>query len=89
VAKRCRSYRADSTLRQYDGMAPTPFFGELTKTSEGCMYLKEKGIVPEFAEIVRLHGMEENDQAILTNVKSVLWALVRDWRFFQVVSRSL
>lgn len=69
-------------------MAPTHFFGELTKTSEGCMYLKEKGIVPEFAEIVRLHGMEENDQAILTNVKSVLWALVRDCRVFETVSAS-
>ena len=30
----------------------------------------------EFAEIVRLHGMEANDQAVMTNVKSVLWALV-------------
>jgi hypothetical protein len=62
--------------RQYDGMAPTHFFGELTKTPEGCMYLKEKGLVSEFAEIVRLHGMEASDQAIMTNVKSVLWALV-------------
>jgi len=36
--------------------------------------------VADFAEIVRLHGMEENDQAVMTNVKSVLWALVRTFR---------
>lgn len=38
--------------------------------------LRERGIVAEFAEIVRLHGMEAHDQVVLTNVKSVLWALV-------------
>jgi rapamycin-insensitive companion of mTOR len=32
--------------------------------------------VAEFAEILRLHGMEVGDPAVLTNVKSVLWALV-------------
>lgn len=57
-------------------MAPTHFFGELTKTPEGCMYLKEHGLVPQLAEIVRLHGMEAHDQGILTQVKSSLWALV-------------
>lgn len=62
--------------RNYDGTAPTHFFGELTKTPEGCLLLRHRGIVSDFAEIVRLHGMEANDQTILTNVKSVLWALV-------------
>lgn len=57
-------------------MAPCHFFGELTKTPEGCQYLRDKGLVAELAEIVRLHGMESADQAVLTNVKSVLWALV-------------
>ncbi|WVR08773.1 hypothetical protein IAU60_005831 [Kwoniella sp. DSM 27419] len=59
----------------YDGPAPTHFLGELTKTPEGCQLLKEKGIVAEFAEIVRLHGMESNDRSVMTNLKSVLWAL--------------
>ena len=58
-------------------MAPTHFFGELTKTPEGCQLLRERGIVAEFAEIIRLHGMETDDQPVMTNVKSVLWALVR------------
>ena len=57
-------------------MVPAHFFGELTKTPEGCRYLREKGLVAELAEILRLHGMESADQAVLTNVKSVLWALV-------------
>jgi len=57
-------------------MAPTHFFGELTKTPEGCQLLRERGIVAEFAEIIRLHGMETDDQPVMTNVKSVLWALV-------------
>lgn len=57
-------------------MTPPHFFGELTKTPEGCRYLREKGLVAEFAEVVRLHGMECGDQVVMTNVKSVLWALV-------------
>ncbi|KAK8850712.1 hypothetical protein IAR55_004632 [Kwoniella newhampshirensis] len=60
---------------QYDGPAPTHFLGELTKTPEGCQLVKERGIVAEFAEIVRLHGMEVEDQSVLTSLKSVLWAL--------------
>lgn len=57
-------------------MAPSHFFGELTKTPEGCQYLRERGLVAELAEVVRLHGMESVDQGVMTNVKSVLWALV-------------
>ncbi|CAD6567983.1 MAG: hypothetical protein TREMPRED_004194 [Tremellales sp. Tagirdzhanova-0007] len=59
----------------YDGIAPTHFFGELSKTPEGCQLLRERGLVAELAEIVRLHGMEAADQAVMTNVRSVLWAL--------------
>lgn len=62
--------------RVYDGRAPTHFFGELTKTPEGCQLLREKGLVAEFAEIIRLHGMEPNDQSLLVNLRSMLWALV-------------
>lgn len=57
-------------------MAPTHFFGELTKTPEGCLYLKSKGYVAGFAEIIRLHGMEASDDSVLMQVKSALWALV-------------
>lgn len=61
---------ADTTLTP-----PTHFLGQLTKTPEGCMYLRERGLVAELAEVVRLHGMEPDDQAVLANLKSVLWAL--------------
>ena len=78
VSKTLRPFTSDNVedYWQYDSMAPLHFIGEITKTLEGCMYLKEKGIVPDFAEMVRLHGMEANDQNIMTSVKSMLWALV-------------
>ena len=38
--------------------------------------LRDRGIVQDFAEILRLHGMESRDQILMVNVKSVLWALV-------------
>ena len=71
------------TVRTYDGTAPSHFFGELTKTPEGCQLLRERGIVTELAELVRLHGMEGADHGVMTSVKSALWALVsstRSWR---------
>jgi rapamycin-insensitive companion of mTOR len=71
-------------------MAPSHFFGELTKTPEGCRYLREKGSVSELAEVVRLNGMESADQGVMTNVKSVLWALVSPsrWDYRAESSRS-
>ena len=76
--------------RSYEGIAPIHFFGELTKTPDGCQLLRSRGIVAEFAEIIRMHGMESLDQAVMTNVKSVLWALVRlrliqGWTDFRVI----
>ncbi|KAK4687008.1 rapamycin-insensitive companion of mTOR, partial [Tremellales sp. Uapishka_1] len=77
VSKTVRPFTGDTVEDHwsFEGAAPMHFFGELTKTKEGCQLLKDKGLVAEFAEIVRLHGMESNDQAVMTNVKSVLWAL--------------
>ncbi|WVQ86186.1 hypothetical protein IAT38_008354 [Cryptococcus sp. DSM 104549] len=77
VSKTIRPWASDSVedYWDYDGLAPTHFLGELTKTPEGCQLLKEKGIVAELAEIVRLHGMEGEDRTVLSNLKSVLWAL--------------
>lgn len=62
--------------RTYDGTAPCHFFGELTKTPEGCQFLRERGIVPGLAEIVRLHGLEPSNSTVLTSLKCALWALV-------------
>lgn len=60
----------------YEGGAPTHFFGELTKTPEGCQYLREKGVVPDLAEMIRVHGMEDEDLELLASVKAALWAMV-------------
>lgn len=78
VSKTIRPFARDSVddYWAYEGTAPTHFFGELCKTPEGCQYLREKGLVPAFAEIVRQHGMEASDQALMTSVKSALWVLV-------------
>ncbi|TXT05984.1 hypothetical protein VHUM_03745 [Vanrija humicola] len=77
VSKTIRPFARDSVddYWAYEGTAPTHFFGELCKTPEGCQYLREKGLVPAFAEIVRQHGMEASDQALMTSVKSALWVL--------------
>ncbi|WWD20882.1 hypothetical protein CI109_105359 [Kwoniella shandongensis] len=77
VSKTIRPWSSDvvEDYWLYDGPAPTHFIGELTKTPEGCQLVKERGIVAEFAEVVRLHGMEAEDQSVLTSLKSVLWAL--------------
>jgi rapamycin-insensitive companion of mTOR len=72
------------TYRAYDSTAPTHFFGELTKTPEGCQMLRERGIVSDFAELVRLNGLEAEDEGVLTNVKTVLWALVSSSDFGKI-----
>lgn len=63
--------------RTYDGTAPSHFFGELTKTPEGCQFLQDNGIVAGLAAVVRSHGLESRDDALMTNLKCALWALVR------------
>lgn len=63
--------------RSYDSTAPSHFLGELTKTEEGCQFLREQGIVSGLADIVRLHGLEASNDVILTSLKCALWALVR------------
>jgi rapamycin-insensitive companion of mTOR len=63
-------------IRSYDGTAPSHFFGEMTKTPEGCRYIRKQGVVAPLAEIVRLHGLEPRDESILTDLKCAMWALV-------------
>lgn len=77
VSKTIRPHTKDSAedIWAYEGTAPTHFFRELCKTPEGCQYLREKSIVGDFAEVVRLHGMETEDQSIMREVKSALWVL--------------
>jgi rapamycin-insensitive companion of mTOR len=61
----------------FDGTAPPHFYGELTKTAEGCRMLEEKGHFAEFAQFIRQHGLEAADKDVINKLKSILWAVVR------------
>ncbi|CAG8628166.1 8090_t:CDS:10, partial [Acaulospora morrowiae] len=62
-------------MHNFDGMSPAHFYGELTKTEEGCQLLREKGHFSEFANFIREHGMERRDAVIISKLKSILWAV--------------
>lgn len=53
------------------------FYGELTRTEEGCRLLRQKGQFSEYARYIREHGNECKDLSIISELKSVLWAVVR------------
>jgi hypothetical protein len=61
----------------FDGTPPPHFYGELVKTEEGCQILEASGHFLEFAAFIRQHGLEEEDNRIIRELKSVLWAVVR------------
>ncbi|KAG0239686.1 hypothetical protein BGW41_007569 [Actinomortierella wolfii] len=51
------------------------FYGELTRTEEGCHLLRMKGHFAEYARYIREHCAEYKDTAIISELKSVLWAV--------------
>lgn len=58
-------------------MTPPHFYGELTKTEEGCNLLREKGHFKLFANFVRNFPLEKHfeTEELLGQLKAVLWAL--------------
>lgn len=58
-------------------MTPPHFYGELTKTEEGCNLLRERGHFKLFANYVRNFPLEKHSEAeaSLDQLKAVLWAL--------------
>ncbi|KAL1921894.1 uncharacterized protein VTP21DRAFT_10536 [Calcarisporiella thermophila] len=62
-------------LQPGDGITPPHFYGELTKTAEGCQLLREKGHFHVFAEYIREWGMESQDMEAVQKLKSILWAV--------------
>lgn len=64
------------TKEEFDGTVPPHFYGILTKTSQGCQILEEKGHLREFSQFIRQHGMEFRDAEVINKLKSVLWAVV-------------
>ncbi|GJJ68152.1 rapamycin-insensitive companion of mTOR [Entomortierella parvispora] len=51
------------------------FYGELTRTEEGCELLRKKEHFSEYARYIREHCAESKDSAIIAELKSVLWAV--------------
>ncbi|KAL1897233.1 hypothetical protein Cpir12675_002415 [Ceratocystis pirilliformis] len=54
---------------------PPHFYRELTRTSEGCKLLRDKGHFDEFVATIREFGMQSEDPESLTKVKGCLWAV--------------
>ena len=48
----------------------------MAKTDLGCRVLNDKGHFAEFAQFIRKHGMETEDQEIILKLKSALWTVV-------------
>ncbi|KAG0211914.1 hypothetical protein BGX28_007196 [Mortierella sp. GBA30] len=51
------------------------FYGELTRTEEGCQLLRTKGHFADYARYIREHCAECRDPAIISELKSILWAV--------------
>ncbi|CAJ0651764.1 6236_t:CDS:2 [Entrophospora sp. SA101] len=64
-----------TSFNPFNETTPPHFYGELTKTEEGCQLLREKGHFCEFANYIREHKMENKDRSIITKLKSILWAI--------------
>jgi rapamycin-insensitive companion of mTOR len=54
---------------------PLHFYGELTKTDEGCRILDEKGHFNEFSQFIVACKDEDEDLEIIVKLKSCLWAI--------------
>ncbi|KAI1315132.1 hypothetical protein EDD11_001279 [Mortierella claussenii] len=51
------------------------FYGELTRTEEGCELLRKRGHFADYARYIREHCAESKDSTIISELKSVLWAV--------------
>jgi rapamycin-insensitive companion of mTOR len=67
--------QSDGQERTNYGIVPPHFYRELTRTSEGCKLLEEKGHFAEFASTIRDFGMEKDDPEIILKVKGCMWAV--------------
>jgi rapamycin-insensitive companion of mTOR len=58
-----------------DGWTPPHFYGELTRTEDGCMLLKEKGHFQLFANFIRNYSVDHHDPETILRLKATLWAV--------------
>ncbi|CAO3594443.1 unnamed protein product [Absidia cylindrospora] len=63
------------SLQAGDGLSPPHFYGELTKTEEGCTLLRDKGHFQLFTNYIRDYSLEPQDAETMQQLKSVLWAV--------------
>ncbi|KAI7853777.1 Rapamycin-insensitive companion of mTOR, middle domain-containing protein [Circinella umbellata] len=62
-------------LQPGDGLSPPHFYGELTKTEDGCGLLREKGHFQYFADFIRNYSLENQNPEVFQQLKAVLWAV--------------
>lgn len=58
-----------------DGLTPPHFYGELTKTEEGCALLRDKGHFQYFVDYIRNYSLENQNVEVFQQLKAVLWAV--------------
>jgi rapamycin-insensitive companion of mTOR len=71
----CVAIKSLTYIRSFTGVVPLHFYGELTKTAEGCRILEEKGHFDEFAHFIIVNKDESEDPEIILKLKSYLWAV--------------
>ncbi|KAG0378575.1 hypothetical protein BGX24_003458 [Mortierella sp. AD032] len=68
-------HEAELQLAQAKHVLGSHFYGELTKTEEGCQLLRAKGHFSDYARYIREHCAESKDPHIIGELKSILWAV--------------
>ncbi|KAI9753186.1 MAG: hypothetical protein M1815_006304, partial [Lichina confinis] len=85
--------------RRPPSIAPPHFYRELTRTTEGCRLLRDKGHFGDFVETIREYGLEKDDAETIVKVKGCLWAVgnvgsmelgapfIEEWNVVDVILR--
>ncbi|KAK3811657.1 MAG: Rapamycin-insensitive companion of mTOR, N-term-domain-containing protein [Linnemannia gamsii] len=68
-------HEVELQLAQAKHVLGSHFYGELTKTEEGCQLLRAKGHFSDYARYIREHCAESKDPHIIGELKSILWAV--------------
>ncbi|KAJ3298719.1 hypothetical protein HK104_010434, partial [Borealophlyctis nickersoniae] len=66
---------SEPDVQEMDGTVLPHFYGELTKTEDGCELLHRKGHFSSFADYIRRRGLNVLDYSSILQLKSVLWAV--------------
>jgi rapamycin-insensitive companion of mTOR len=72
---RARSNNQEQFKTENLGTIPPHFYRELTRTAEGCQFLKESGHFHDFVAIIQESWAECEDHETMLKVKGCLWAV--------------